>query len=1317
MNVEELNHKSIITGDIRPEFLQEETLVDLFNLSVIHYPNKAVLIFDNTQLTYSQLDKWSTVIANYLIEKGIGKGSFVVVWLPRGLALHATIIGIIKSGAAYVPVDSEMPAERVEVVIAEVNANACFNWANLNTTIPLLPAIPLPQSTEAVKLITKNYVPDSFAYVLYTSGSTGKPKGIPITHRQICHLVRSEQSVLGIQSTDKVYQGFSVSFDMWCEETWISYFAGATLWVADNATSKAIDELGTVLNQQKITVLHAVPSLLAVIEEDVPTLRIINSGGEACTVQVLNKWAKEGRKLYNSYGPTETTVSATFIALNKGDKITIGYPLPNYNLGVVDEHKNIVPKGERGELIISGPGVSDGYINLAELTEKKFINKCDSLSDIPGDRFYCTGDAVIINEDNTIEFLGRFDDQIKLRGYRIELGEIETKLQQLDNISAAAVAVKKDPAGQEHLIGYVISEVEVVDEENILRTALAKVLPSYMVPEAIVFVKEMPRMPSGKIDRRNLPMPDFFKDLIVEQKAIDINASVDDKIIAALKISFPGKEINLSQDFFTDLGGHSLLAAGFVSRIRKEAGITHASLKDIYLHRPLTALADIWRKEPQTKTSTESTFKTVPKLRYYLCWIAQTIASLFIFGIFTVQVFGPFVSYYYMSEEYSSYAIGIASAYLFYCSLPFFLTAVVIFIKWLVIGKMKEGDYPLWGTYYFRWWFVKTLQKMLPLDYISGTPLFPLYLRLFGVKVAGDAQLSSLTMGAEDLITIDSDASLSSQVVFDNACIEDGWLKLRSIHVGKHCYIGSSAVIGANTKMADYCELQDLSYLPANTKTNIGEVWYGSPGQLKETKSISEIPMPEMVSARRKIFYSIAFFLINLIFPVFVLTPLIPVIIALHAMDNASADYNFSYMVVVPVLAFLYMLLFGLETVIFSRILNYKIKEGQFPIYSSTYLKKWLSDQFMNLSLMVMHPLFATVYISAFFRLLGAKVGKNTEISTASSVTHSLLEIGEGSFVADAVTLGEADVRAQRLILSKTTIQDNSFVGNSALIPQGYNLPSNMLIGVLSVPPTKEQLENAKAADWFGSPSIALPRRQESNPFPKELTMFPSFPRKIARGTIEFIRIILPESIILCCSILFIAYGHDLIVDNSVSYTILMLPFYYLAFVGIPLVLITVALKWIFVGKYKEEQHPMWTAKVWLSEAVTATYESLCVPFLLYFLEGTPWLPVFLRMFGTKIGKRVCMNTTDITEYDMVTIGTDSVLNDDSGPQTHLFEDRVMKIGRIVIGERCSIGTRTIILYDTVIANDVKVDSLSLIMKGEVLSDGTYWTGSPIRPV
>jgi len=302
------------------------------------------------------------------------------------------------------------------------------------------------------------------------------------------------------------------------------------------------------------------------------------------------------------------------------------------------------------------------------------------------------------------------------------------------------------------------------------------------------------------------------------------------------------------------------------------------------------------------------------------------------------------------------------------------------------------------------------------------------------------------------------------------------------------------------------------------------------------------------------------------------------------------------------------------------------------------------------------------------------------------------------------------------LILDKTTIDNCSFVGNSALIPQGYHLHENMLIGVLSTPPSEQQMVDATARDWFGSPAISLPRRQESNPYLPELTIRPSRMRKLARGIVEFIRIILPESAIICSSILFIAYGHDLVTQEPLWKIMLYFPFYYLFYMGIPAFLLTVILKWIFIRRYKPEQHPMWTWKVWRSEAITSTYEALSVPFLLDFLKGTPWLPLLLRLLGVKTGKRVWMNTTDMTEFDMVSIGDDTALNIDCGPQTHLFEDRVMKVGAVKIGARSSIGAGSIILYDSEIGDDTKISALSLVMKGERLAPGTDWAGSPVRP-
>jgi non-ribosomal peptide synthetase-like protein len=477
------------------------------------------------------------------------------------------------------------------------------------------------------------------------------------------------------------------------------------------------------------------------------------------------------------------------------------------------------------------------------------------------------------------------------------------------------------------------------------------------------------------------------------------------------------------------------------------------------------------------------------------------------------------------------------------------------------------------------------------------------------------------------------------------------------------------------------------------------------------------LPQPLPVSTGKRRQYKLLFGLFILIFPLVILLPLLPTIITINSLDNAADDYDFTYMIGAPGLALLYIVLFAAETIILVRIFQRKIKPGKYPVYSMFYLRKWFTDQLLSLNLIVLHPIYATVFVSRFFRALGAKIGKDTEISTASNVTHPLLEIGDGAFVADAVTLGEADVRAQQLILDKTTIDSYSFVGNSALIPQGYHLGRNMLIGVLSTPPEATQLAESPAHDWFGSPAIALPRRQESNSFPPELTIHPKKRRKLARALVEFIRIILPESAIICSSILFIAYGHDLVVDEPLWKIILNFPFYYLFYMGLPAFLLTVILKWIFIGKYRAQQKPMWTWKVWRSEAITSTYEALSIPFLLEYMQGTPWLPLFMRLLGVKTGKRVWMNTTDITEFDMVTICDDAALNADCGPQTHLFEDRVMKVGAVKIGARSSIGAGTIILYDSEVGDDTRIEALSLVMKGERLAPGTGWTGSPVKPL
>ncbi len=753
--------------------------------------------------------------------------------------------------------------------------------------------------------------------------------------------------------------------------------------------------------------------------------------------------------------------------------------------------------------------------------------------------------------------------------------------------------------------------------------------------------------------------------------------------------------------------------------MRKEGNVSGASLRDVYTHRPLQKLITHWQTtvdDVAAEPNKESTYYKASSFSYYTCWLAQTISLFFIYGLFASQIYLPYLSYYYVTTEYESHTLGILASIGLFCLIPPILSLISLLAKWLIIGKYKQGSYPLWGTYFFKWWLVEKLESLVQINFLNGTPIYRSYIRLKGAKIGEDAQLGALHMQAEDLIELGKNVSIGSNVLFNNVVIEKGQIHFSSIKIGDHVYVGSNSIIKGNTTIADWAEVGDLTMLPNNSVINKGEIYEGSPAKKEGNKDASQMIAPPPTPVWKKKYYYTRFAFLLFVFPIALLLPLVPVITLITELDNNANDYDFTYFVYIPLLALLYMVLFAIQTILVSRILTYKIKPGIYSIYSNMYFRKWLSDQFLSLSLIIMHPVFATVYVSAFFRALGAKIGNYSEISTANNVSHHLLTIGENSFIADNVNLGESEVRNQQLEMKETTIGDFTFIGNSAHVQQGATLPSNMLVGVLSMSPEPHVMQEQQfVTDWFGSPAVPLPNRQDSGTYKASQTLRPTKLVWLLRATVELIRIILPETILLMASCLFIAYVHDVLMEESAIAFALQYPFYFIGFIGLPSYLITLLLKWIFVQKYKPTQWPLWHAKVWISEAITSLYESIAVPFFLEQLRGTPWLPIALRGFGVKIGKRVYCDTTDFTEHDLTSIGNEAELNMDCGPQTHLFEDRVMKMGKIEIGDRVTIGAGTIILYDTIIQNNVTIESLSLVMKGEELPPNSSWMGSPLE--
>ena len=844
----------ILQGPRQPELLRHEVLADLFEATAARQPDQVALSFGDRSLRYGELDAWADAAAHRLIaDHGVRPGMIVGLWMPRGIELLVLQLAIAKTGAAWLPLDSQTPPERVAACLADAQAVALITADTRPHELPATLAVlsdtdlcaPLPAG--ALLRRREGASPDHTAYVIYTSGSTGKPKGIAISQRSICHFLRSENSRLGVRADDRVYQGFSVSFDMSFEEIWISYLVGAQLWIGPPEAAGDPDLLPRLLADQAITVLHAVPTLLALFASDVPSLRLINLGGEACPASLVERWARPGRQLFNTYGPTEATVSASLAELQPGEPVTIGRPLPNYDLLVIAPFDDdawplgtpapldLLSPGETGELCIAGPGVAQGYLGRPDLSARKFLPNPWATGDGDG-MLYRTGDLACIDDKGQMQCLGRTDDQIKIRGFRVELGEIEAVLAQQSGVGTAAVLLRTDE-GMDQLVAYLVASTgATVPGSSSLRQALAALLPPYMVPAQFELLAAMPRIPSGKIDRKAL------RALPLEARpAADSDlpeTAAETVLFAALQRLFPGHAIRRCHDFFTDLGGHSLMAARLVSALRQDPRFAHATVRDLYRLRHIGALAQALQAQADAEQlARESGIETPERVflihsawRRWRCGVAQGLAGPALVLLKMAQWLAPFFTYHFFTGEPTD---SIAFAVL--ASTAMFLLATVLEFaaawagKWLIAGRLKPGSYPLWGFVYFRWWLADRLVEAAPTYMIAGSSLYVLWLRALGARIGRDVMVGSLTLRVPELLQIGDGTSIGNAVNFENACVRGGMLHLGHIEIGRDAAVGSFSVLEGDVAMGDGAHLQGQTALRTGERVPAGRIWAGSP--------------------------------------------------------------------------------------------------------------------------------------------------------------------------------------------------------------------------------------------------------------------------------------------------------------------------------------------------------------------------------------------------------------------------------------------------------------------------------------------------------
>ncbi len=810
-------HPCILLGPRRPDLLRNETLADIFAATVALYGSRPCMVSDEIALTYREVDSMAKGIARGLLRNGIGPGDVVGLWMARGPELLIAQIAIAKTGAAWLPFDGDAPVERIAVCLQDSDAKGLLTSeafapkAEGHVPCPVLTGALLVDMHDKRPVNAKalGATPDHPAYMIYTSGSTGMPKGIVISGRNICHYLRAANEVYGLDETDVVFQGASVAFDLSMEEIWVPYLVGASLFVATPAVMGDADRLPEIMDRAKITVLDTVPTLLSILPRDIASLRLIILGGEACPPSIAARWCRPGRTIFNSYGPTEATVVATVSIVEPNMPVTIGLPIPNYSCYVVDDGLNLVEPGVEGELLIGGPGVAKGYLKRDQLTAEKFVAN-PFASDGTDPILYRSGDAVVIDAKGDIGFRGRIDDQVKIRGFRVELGEIESRLTDLPGIIHAAVVLRTDN-GIDQLVAFVSADKGVDLEPKALRATLRETLPAYMVPQRFEPMAELPRLSSGKIDRNKLKKAELSAPSQMDEEQEEPRTETEASLLAAAKKILPPQSMPFDADFFTDLGGHSLLAARFLGIVRENRSLASLTLQDVYAARTLRGMATLLDGRQATlPPARDLTFKPPSLRRRFFCGLAQAIALPFILALMTAQWLGVFVSYMLLTDTEAGLFQEIIALLGVYMIINLVTVAIAIGGKWLFLGRTKPGRYPLWGSYYFRWWLVQRLEALTHMKWFQGSPIMRLYLTALGCKVGEDSIIGEIEAGAIDLIEIGAGSSIGSKVKFNNARVEGNELIIGRITLGADTYIGTSCVLEEDVVIGDGAELLDF---------------------------------------------------------------------------------------------------------------------------------------------------------------------------------------------------------------------------------------------------------------------------------------------------------------------------------------------------------------------------------------------------------------------------------------------------------------------------------------------------------------------------
>ncbi len=1281
------------------------------------------------RVSFRELDQRANRLARWLRRFDLGSGDRIGLLIDQPNDSYVALLAILKINAAFVPLDVSFPADRIGFIAKDAELKAIVTLGHLSELLAGIgiPTLALDENAAAIAALSgerlgENEKPpaaDELAYVIYTSGTTGKPKGVAVDHASIVNFVQVAAETYGYAESDRVYQGMTIAFDFSVEELWVPLLVGATLVPPPPGGSLVGDDLAAFLDERRVTALACVPTLLASMTADVPELRLLLLSGESCPGDLVERWRRPGRRILNAYGPTEATVTCTVADLLADRPVTIGAPLPTYTIVILDtERDEEIEDGQVGEIGVAGIGLARGYLNRPELTALKFIPDFLNLPDNPSGRIYRTGDLGRITSDGEVEFLGRIDTQIKLRGYRIELSEIESALLRVPEIAAAVVDVCELVPGEKELAAYFTLKQGAADPPRTrLAEALRASLPRYMIPAYLERLDEIPTLPSGKADRKQLPLPAAPR-LVTSRSAFVAPSDATEAGIAAELAALLGVEqISMHDHFFEDLGANSLLMARFCASLRKE-GRCDLSMRDVYRLPTIAQVAEHVRNaSPSCRpVQRDDRVHIASDLAYYGCGTLQLLA---LFGMAWFAVFLLVEGVGWIAQAPTSVdAYGRAAAY---SVLLFALGVFVpIAVKWLVIGRWRQEEFPIWSWQYFRFWLVGRVIGASPLAAFLGTPIYTAYLRLLGARVDWNAAIYSPLPVCTDLIEVGDGAIVRKKATMLGFRAQDGRIRIGGVSLGRNTFVGESSTLEPGTVIEDGAELGPSSSTHEGQRLHAGQLYHGSPAEETAT-SYNRIERGRL-SWRRKLTLP----MLSLFAGIFALAPAILLLISFafnwfvsSGLHRPSHDWWADIAVVGGVAAALLLIRLALETMlafVLPRLAYLFLEPGRnYKLYGLQYLMARLI-QFSGNSAYLNRLFGDSSYVTGYLAKLGYRFKggiKQTGSNFGNAQHHDipfLCEIGRGTMVSDELTIVNEQQSNAYFRLSKAAIGANSFMGNVITYPASAATGDNCLYAIKVLVPVDGPIR--ENVGLLGSPSFEIPRASKVDDrfqiYDDDAVVADCLLDKNRTNLHTIGLFLLNHWAMISIGLLF---AHALFVHAGLTG-----PFWFTA--GIALIYAAV-LGWeILAERAVMGFKPMTPRTCSIYEPYFWQHErywKISVDDLIKPFDGTPVKAVLWRLLGVCVGKKVYDGGCGIAERTLTQIGDYCTLNPNSYLQGHSLEDAIFKSGPITIGDRCTIGTSAFVHYDVELGSNVAISADAFVMKGERPANDSLWRGNPAK--